>query len=389
MVEVLISGAGPAGAVAAFVLARRGVRVLLVDRARFPRDKLCGDTLNPGAIAHLRSLGLAGPVESRGIALTGIRVTGPGADVPADYPGGVTGLAIARRDLDLLLVEAAAAAGAQLRDATRVVAPLLDEAGPVTVVRGAVLEVDGRRVRVPAMVTIAADGRRSTLGTAVGLTSTPVSPRRWAVGATFSGVSAMTSRGEMHIRPGHYVGLAPLPGGLTSVCLVGTAASGGWPDPGQALAGAVETDRRLRDRFRAATRVSDVRTLGPLATDSQAAGVSGLLLAGDAAGFVDPLTGDGVRLAMRGGMLAADVALAMLEQPSLKGHLRLAALRAAEFDRKLRVNRALRRVVGSPACVRAGVVLARLAPVVLRRLTEFAGDVGVATGGGSREVSVA
>ena len=90
------------------------------------------------------------------------------------------------------------------------------------------------------------------------------------------------------------------------------------------------------------------------------------------------MTGDGMRLAIRGGMLAAEVALAVLEQPHLKGHLRLARLRAAEFDAKLRVNRVLRALIGSPAGVRAGGVAAGLAPGVLRWLIGFAGDVGVA-----------
>ena len=58
MLDVLIAGAGPAGAIAAMVLARAGARVLVLDRARFPRDKLCGDTLNPGALAVLERLGL-------------------------------------------------------------------------------------------------------------------------------------------------------------------------------------------------------------------------------------------------------------------------------------------------------------------------------------------
>ena len=101
----------------------------------------------------------------------------------------------------------------------------------------------------------------------------------------------------------------------------------------------------------------------------------GLLLAGDAAGFVDPMTGDGIRLALRGGVLAADVACAMLEQPHLSGHVRLAHLRAAEFGRKLRVNRVLRSLVGSPAATKLGGVGARFVPSLVRGLVAFSGDV--------------
>ena len=76
MFDVIISGAGPAGSVAATVLSRAGARVLLVDRARFPRDKLCGDTINPGALAVLRRLGLAGCFESRARTIHGMLLTG-------------------------------------------------------------------------------------------------------------------------------------------------------------------------------------------------------------------------------------------------------------------------------------------------------------------------
>ena len=76
VLDVLIVGAGPAGTVAATVAARAGARVRLVDRARFPRDKLCGDTVNPGTIALLRSLGLADQVEARGLPVEGMLITG-------------------------------------------------------------------------------------------------------------------------------------------------------------------------------------------------------------------------------------------------------------------------------------------------------------------------
>ena len=75
MHDVVIAGAGPAGAIAATVLARAGVRVLVLDRARFPRDKLCGDTLNPGALAILARLGLS-TVAAGGLPLDGMIVTG-------------------------------------------------------------------------------------------------------------------------------------------------------------------------------------------------------------------------------------------------------------------------------------------------------------------------
>src|SRR2546422_11373755 len=95
--DVLVVGAGPAGSMAALVLARAGVRVRLVDRARFPRGKLCGDTLNPGTLSILDRLGIAGPVPHRAMAITGVSISGPnGARVSATYPDGIRGAALPR-----------------------------------------------------------------------------------------------------------------------------------------------------------------------------------------------------------------------------------------------------------------------------------------------------
>ena len=103
--DVLVVGAGPAGSIAALVLARAGVRVRLVDRARFPRPKLCGDTLNPGALALLDSLGASSGVRARALAVTGMTVTGPnGARIAGEYAPPVRGAAITRHDLDVLLL---------------------------------------------------------------------------------------------------------------------------------------------------------------------------------------------------------------------------------------------------------------------------------------------
>ena len=100
-----------------------------------------------------------------------------------------------------------------------------------------------------------------------------------------------------------------------------------------------------------------------------------LLLAGDAAGFVDPMTGDGLSFAMRGAELAADVALAALEDPAIDAPARLAAARADAFATKLAVNRVLRRLVASPRAVNVVAAGARIAPGLLREMIRYAGDV--------------
>jgi flavin-dependent dehydrogenase len=390
--EALIVGAGPAGSIAALVLARAGVRVRLIDRARFPRDKLCGDTLNPGALAMLDRLGIGPRVRERALPVEGMIVTGPrGTTVSAAYPDGLRGAAVRRADLDLLLIAEATAAGACFEPGIAVRAPLME--GDDRAVHGVHATSGGVEMDLRARVVIAADGRASRLASALGLSRFASSPRRWAFGACFHGVTGQTARGEMHIRRDGYIGVAPLPCGLTNVCVVrefGPARDGpaeaGHDDQkagsafrrtGENIATTVAADPLLRDRFATARQVSPVTTLGPLAIDSRAPGCPGLLLAGDAAGFIDPMTGDGLRFALRGGMLAAEAALRELEtsQPAWQW---LAARRADEFSGKWRINRVLRRLVGSPAGVDLAARLATRWDAPVRYLIGVAGDVSIA-----------
>src|SRR5437763_11604237 len=114
MLDVVIVGARPEDAVAATVLARVGVRVRLFERATFPRDKLCGDTINPGTLARLKRLGLDGDLDRRALVVGGMRLTGAGGVVvDGPYPHGQSGRAIVRRDFDAMLLPRAIAAGCE------------------------------------------------------------------------------------------------------------------------------------------------------------------------------------------------------------------------------------------------------------------------------------
>jgi flavin-dependent dehydrogenase len=115
-----------------------------------------------------------------------------------------------------------------------------------------------------------------------------------------------------------------------------------------------------------------------LAVDSVNASIDGLLLAGDASGFVDPMTGDGLRFAVRGAELAADAAMAALEHGWTGLHGRLAAARKREFAYKWRFNRALRALVASPRAIEAAAFGAWLAPSVVRAVIARAGDCDAA-----------
>jgi flavin-dependent dehydrogenase len=355
------------------VLARGGARVLMVERAQFPRDKLCGDTINPGALAVLRRLELTGAVESSALPIEGMIVTGErGVRVQCAYGGRTRGAALLRRDLDAALAHDAVAAGTRFEVGVMVRGPLLDDDGRV---RGVVIAGrDGRDLRVPAPLVIAADGRRSRLALALGLVRHPRRPRRWAIGAYFEGVAGLSAFGEMHVRPGRYLGVAPLPAGVANVCLV-IGREAGLDDPAALLLDAIGREPELRDRFASARITSQPAVLGPLAVDATAAGAPGLLLAGDAAGFIDPMTGDGLRFAVRGAELAGELALASLAGRPGEPHVHLAQLRRCEFARKWRFNRSLRALVDRGASVALAGRIAHAAPWILRRTIAFAGDV--------------
>jgi flavin-dependent dehydrogenase len=368
--DVVIAGGGPAGAVAALVLCRAGARVAIFDRARFPRHKLCGDTVNPGTLAILQRLGVA---EAAGAhAISGMVVTGAhGVRIEGRYPKGITGRAVLRRDFDHALLMAASAAGARIEEDALVRGPASTDGS----IDGLLVSSRaGAAHRVQGRVVIAADGRHSRVARSLHLAWHPPAPRRWAVGAYFQDVCGLTACGEMHIRQDQYIGVAPLPGALTNACVV-TGERAALRNPPQLLLTTLRAEPALRERFADARLADRPVVLGPLAVDCIRGGVPGLLLAGDAAGFIDPMTGDGLHFAIRGAELAAIEALRALEKGPLEAHSRLLAARRREFGAKWRFNRAMRALAGSPRAVRVAGALAAWVPAGVERAILYAGDV--------------
>jgi flavin-dependent dehydrogenase len=298
-------------------------------------------------------------------------LTGPGgAAISVDYPHAASGAAILRRDLDDMLLDAAVAAGADFMPASPVLGPLITAGGRVSGVR-----LPGGRGACAAPVVIAADGRSSRLARVLGLARAAAPPSRWAFGSYFSGIDGLTTRGEMHIRDDGYIGIAPLRNGIANVCVVRARTD---IQPGCAahavIARALSGDRLLSPRCGSAFPVEPTVALGPLAVEAVAAGCPGLLLAGDAAGFIDPMTGDGLRFALRGGELAARAALAELET-GRAAYEDLRRARRLEFAPKWCFNRALRQFVSWPHGVRLASVVAARWPFPFEVLVRIAGDI--------------
>jgi flavin-dependent dehydrogenase len=376
MNDVIVVGAGPAGSLAATILARAGLSVRIFDRARFPRHKLCGDTLNPGALRVLSAHMAIDPIVTRGLPLEGMLLTGPaGVEVRGRYGRGLSGRSMSRRELDMLLVEHATAAGARLEEEATVTGPTLDRERTIN---GVTISTRAGSRTCRGRIVIGADGRASRLARGLRLARYARAPRRWAIGGYFAGVAGLAKRGEMHVRRGRYIGVAPLPDGLANVCLVmpEEATRRAWHDPARMLPAAIADDEALAPRFARARLVATPQVFGPMAVDSARSGAPGLLLAGDAAGFIDPMTGDGLRLALRGAELAATVAIDVLSGrlPHGESAARLTSLRRAAFARKWRFNRSLRALVASGAMVSAAAMAACILPSAFEAIIRYAGD---------------
>jgi flavin-dependent dehydrogenase len=284
------------------------------------------------------------------------------------------------------MIEQAIAAGARFE-------PGITAQGALTIgeerslaVRGLILrDSHGVVTRMPASITIAADGRRSAVAHSVGIGRQPASPRRWAYGVYFPeskpAVDSDQARldageviGEMHVRPGGYAGVVRVPGNRENVCVVVDRPAPGH-QPLELIRSYLARDPELAARFADRVPDGDVAILGPLAVDVRAAGVPGLLLAGDAAGFVDPMTGDGLNLAMRGALLAAEESVRVLDSGDWSGAIeRLNRKRMQVLGSKLRFNRIVRAMTASATGVRAAGLAARVAPALVRKLIVDAGD---------------
>jgi menaquinone-9 beta-reductase len=386
-VDAVVVGAGPAGAATAILLAEAGHRVVLVDRARFPRDKVCGEYLSPEASRVLDRLGVLGVVETSGARpLRGMRIVAPdGTRLCGDYPrSGVHrgyrdhALAVRRTTLDAALVERARALGVAVREGVRVT-DLLTAGRRVAGVVGAVGPCESTPAeRLPARLVVGADGRTSVVAWRLGLLRPHPWLNRLALVTYVEGAARDPERGEIFVDPPSYAIMNPVAVGLTNLSLV-VPATVGLRHKGDLTAYFERTVRALPglgDRLAQACRVAPVRALGPLAYRAAAPRHDGVILVGDAFGFLDPFTGEGIFTALRSAELAAEVAHAALSRDDVSARALAPAhaRRTAEFAAKMRVCVLLQRLIARRRC--AAFVARRLArrPVLLERLMGVIGD---------------
>ncbi len=332
--ETLVVGGGPAGSALAIRLARAGRDVVLIDRSTFPRTKACSEYGSPGTLRELAALGFdQRTVADRWAALSGTSVTAAGGSALVGRfaeLGSTGGMALPRRELDALLVAMAREAGAAVIEGTRVLGLDRDARGAM---RATVEGPEGRRT-IGARVVAGADGLRSRVARIAGLHRQGVL-RRLAIVARMRGVAGMGDRAELHVSRQGYVGLNPLGDGVTNVALVipahRGAAIGG--DPAGFLAAALAHYPALAARLAPASHDEPLLVTGPFDSGCRQSTADGLLLLGDAAGFFDPFTGEGICAALIGARLAAPVldraldARAPIDAAALAGYRR-ARLRA-------------------------------------------------------------
>jgi menaquinone-9 beta-reductase len=308
--DVVVAGAGPAGSVAALVLARGGARVALVDKADFPRDKACGDLVGPRGVGLLDELGVPVPDAGQGADLLAVGPSGHRSRLPAfpgrSYPG--HGVVVPRAVLDDALRAAAIQAGA-VPVRARISGVDAEPGGPVR----ALLASDGRRFEADAF--IGADGALSPVARLAGLLDPDAALWGFAIRAYIPAevplpLLVLLDAAPWHIYPGY-----------------------GWLFPGEAGRANVGIGVGMGTRRRQASLRADLaafcamlRRSGDLAAGADHGEVTGgwlrmggtgtppaarnVLLAGDAAGLINPLQGEGIGPGMVSGRLAAECLLA-------------------------------------------------------------------------------
>lgn len=361
-VDVLVVGAGPGGSATAYHLAQHGLDVMLVEKAAFPREKVCGDGLTPRAVNALLRMGI--DVDDPGFErIDGLRIYSRRVTLELPWPDlhdfPPFGLVRSRGEFDELLARRAEKAGAILRERTEATSPVVDDDGWVTGVR--VRTEGGDEETIRARFVVASDGASSRFATQVGVRRDESRPLGIAARRYF----------RVERDPGPWFeswldlwdGDALLPGyGWLFPLADGSINLG---------AGLLNTFKGFKDLsaqrvFDAFTRMlpadwnvteatAEGRTLSgplPMGLNRVPVAVPGMLLVGDAAGVVNPWNGEGIAYAMESGEMAAELLHEAIvnDRPAL-AHAYPARLRDA-YGRYFSLGRLFVTMIGNPVVMR-------------------------------------
>ncbi|MBO0726295.1 MAG: NAD(P)/FAD-dependent oxidoreductase, partial [Blastocatellia bacterium] len=314
--DVIIIGAGPAGSTVSALLARAGLRALLLEKSRFPREKVCGEFITPDCLNVFDRLGVREQVSDAGAKIvnqwTLFAPDGRGVDVPMEWIAGGQGhaIGISRARMDLILLECARQAGVDAREGFHVSPRLFRENGHENeriFIEG---KADGETVeRFSAPVVIDASGRNGVFSNQIARRTSLLSGSRlFGCKVHLRAVEGMRDIGELFFYRDGYGGMCDVENGRTNLCFITTEATlrEARGDREKLLDLTLRSNPAARRRLRNAVIDGDWVGTGPI-TYGRSLPIPGVISIGDAGAFIDPFTGSGILLALRSAEIAAEV----------------------------------------------------------------------------------